>query len=78
MKTISIPAEQGKIRWNNNWTTFLESMLQLHLVRLERQQYYAINHIQKVIIDPIEQENSASKCNENAGSFHLQTSNKNP
>lgn len=73
---IFVSAEQGKIKWDNNWTTFLESMLQLHLARLEKQQYYAINHIQKVIIDPIEQENAASKCNENAGSFHFETRSK--
>lgn len=44
--------ERGKLKWVENWMTFFESMLQLHLLRVPKQRHYSITHIQKVIVDP--------------------------
>ncbi|XP_065199624.1 fatty acid synthase-like isoform X2 [Planococcus citri] len=43
--------ENGKIAWSNNWITFVEAMLQLHLLGIDKQQHYAIDHIQRIVLD---------------------------
>lgn len=44
--------EHGIIKWANNWMIYIEAMLQMHLIRLNKQKLFSINYIQKVIIDP--------------------------
>lgn len=47
-----VSGEHGIIKWTNNWMIYIEAMLQMHLIRLNKQKLFAINYIQKVIIDP--------------------------
>ncbi len=71
-KTLCPAGERGSIKWNENWTTFLESLLQLHLLRLPKQQHYAINHIEKIVIDPRKHMDLISNIHTDSGESFLQ------
>jgi len=48
----------GRIVFNGEWAPFLESLLQLHLLKLDTRDHYAINYLFKLSIYPDKQQES--------------------
>ncbi|XP_050453765.1 fatty acid synthase-like [Cataglyphis hispanica] len=52
LKSVSISSNKGHIVWANNWVTFIETMLQLHILGYDTRDLYVPTSIQKLVIDP--------------------------
>lgn len=50
----------GNIKFNGDWTAFIESLLQVHLLKLDTRDLYAIKYLFKLIISPGKQNYSSS------------------
>lgn len=59
--------ENGKIAWSRNWVTYLEAMLQLHLLGITKQQHYTINHIRRIVLHPKEHIEKIQQANNKSG-----------
>ncbi|XP_029659420.1 fatty acid synthase-like isoform X2 [Formica exsecta] len=51
LKSASISGNKGHIAWENNWVTFMDTMLQLYILGNDRDLYVPTN-IKKLVIDP--------------------------
>lgn len=52
LKSASISSNKGHIVWANNWVTFMETMLQLHILGYDTRDLYVSKSIQKLVINP--------------------------
>ncbi|KAK9502678.1 hypothetical protein O3M35_011399 [Rhynocoris fuscipes] len=43
----------GELEWNNNWVSFMDTMLQFSLVGMNTRELYLPTRLQRVVIDPI-------------------------
>lgn len=43
----------GKLEWNENWISFIDTMLQFSILGLKTKELYIPTRIQKVTIDPV-------------------------
>lgn len=50
----------GSIAFNGNWTQLLDSLLQLHLLKLDTRDHYAIKYLFKLIVTPEKQNQAVS------------------
>ncbi|KAL1129219.1 hypothetical protein AAG570_013748 [Ranatra chinensis] len=46
------PGVSGKLEWNGNWISFMDTMLQFTLLEMNSRELYLPTRIQKVFIDP--------------------------
>lgn len=51
----------GKIKWNSNWTTFIDCLLQIQVLMKDTRQLVLPTKVRKLIIDPIAQRTALSK-----------------
>lgn len=51
IKSASISGNKGHIVWANNWVTFMDTMLQLHILGCDTRDLYVPTSIQKLVID---------------------------
>lgn len=52
LKSASLSCNKGHIAWTNNWVTFMDTMLQLHILGYDTRNLYVPTSIQKLVIDP--------------------------
>ncbi|XP_025263301.1 fatty acid synthase-like isoform X3 [Camponotus floridanus] len=52
LKSASLSHNKGHIAWTNNWVTFMDTMLQLHILGYDTRNLYVSTSIQKLVIDP--------------------------
>lgn len=50
LNTINISGKNGSIKWNNNWTTYLDCMLQAYV--FDKNGVLILNNLEKVVINP--------------------------
>lgn len=48
-----LDAQSGKLRWQNNWTTFVDTMLQFHILGKNTREVFVPTRIERVVIDPL-------------------------
>jgi len=53
LKSASISGRQGHIIWRNNWAAFIDTMLQMNIVRYDTRDLYVPTSIQKLVINPM-------------------------
>jgi len=53
LKSASISGKKGHIIWRNNWVTFMDNMLQMHLIGYDTRDLYVPTSIQKLVINPM-------------------------
>lgn len=53
LKSASISGNKGHIVWANNWVTYMETMLQLHILGYNTEDLYVPTGIEKLVIDPV-------------------------
>jgi len=53
LKSASISGKNGHIIWRNNWVTFMDTMLQMDIIRYDTRDLYVPTSIQKLVINPI-------------------------
>jgi len=53
LKSASISGKKGHIIWRNNWVTFMDNMLQMHLIGYDTRDLYVPTSIQKLVINPL-------------------------
>ncbi|XP_015113123.1 fatty acid synthase [Diachasma alloeum] len=51
IKSATLDGTRGTIRWNNNWVTFMDNMLQMMLLGLDTRSLVVATRIQKLVID---------------------------
>jgi len=44
---------QGKLEWNGNWISYIDTMLQFSILGLKTKELYLPTRIQKIIFDPV-------------------------
>ncbi|KMQ81824.1 fatty acid synthase [Lasius niger] len=52
LKSASISGNKGHIAWESNWVTFMDTMLQLHILGYDTRDLYVPTSIQKLVINP--------------------------
>lgn len=52
LKSASLSCNKGHTAWTNNWVTFMDTMLQLHILGYDTRNLYVPTSIQKLVIDP--------------------------
>ncbi|XP_025994131.1 fatty acid synthase isoform X2 [Solenopsis invicta] len=52
LHSSSISCNKGHIIWKGNWVTFMDTMLQMHIIRYDTRDLYVPTSIQKLVIDP--------------------------
>jgi len=52
LKSASISGKNGHIIWRNNWVTFMDTMLQMQIIRYDTRDLYVPTSIQKLVINP--------------------------
>ncbi|VVC46315.1 Hypothetical protein CINCED_3A018656 [Cinara cedri] len=68
INVASNDGNSGYIAFDGNWAPFIESLLQLHLLKLDTRDHYAINYLFKLSINPEKQYKSVSS---NAAAFSV-------
>jgi len=53
LKSVSISGKKGHITWRNNWVTFMDTMLQMHIIGYNSKDVYVSTNIQKLVINPM-------------------------
>jgi len=53
LKSASVSGKKGHIIWRNNWVTFMDTMLQMHIIGYDTRDLYVPTSIQKLVIDPM-------------------------
>jgi len=53
LKSASISGKKGHISWRNNWVTFMDNMLQMHIIGYDTRDLYVPTSIQKLVINPM-------------------------
>jgi len=53
LKSASISGKNGHIIWRNNWVTFMDTMLQMQIIRYDTRDLYVPTSIQKLVINPM-------------------------
>ncbi|XP_011700359.1 PREDICTED: fatty acid synthase-like, partial [Wasmannia auropunctata] len=53
LKSASISGKKGHIIWRNNWVTFMDNMLQMHIIGYDTRNLYIPTSIQKLVINPM-------------------------
>jgi len=53
LKSASISGKKGHIIWRNNWVTFMDNMLQMHIIGYDTRDLYVPTSIQKLVINPM-------------------------
>jgi len=53
LKSASISGKKGHIIWGNNWVTFMDIMLQMHVIGYDTEDLYVPTSIQKLVINPL-------------------------
>jgi len=53
LKSASISGKKGHIIWRNNWVTFMDNMLQMHIIEYDTRDLYVPTIIQKIVINPM-------------------------
>jgi len=51
---------EGLIKWNDNWVTFLDTVLQMKLIARPRRDLRLITRIRSLSIDPVRHEQSVN------------------
>ncbi|XP_008180398.1 fatty acid synthase isoform X2 [Acyrthosiphon pisum] len=44
---------QGKLEWNGNWISYIDTMLQFSILGLKTKELYLPTRVQKIIVDPV-------------------------
>ncbi|KAE9527019.1 hypothetical protein AGLY_013667 [Aphis glycines] len=44
---------QGKLEWNGNWISYIDTMLQFSILGLKTKELYLPTRLQKIIVDPV-------------------------
>ncbi|XP_011695514.1 PREDICTED: fatty acid synthase-like [Wasmannia auropunctata] len=52
LKSASLSGSKGHIIWKNNWVTFMDNMLQMHIIGCDTRDLYVPTSIQKLVINP--------------------------
>ncbi|XP_011685782.1 PREDICTED: fatty acid synthase-like [Wasmannia auropunctata] len=52
LQSASISGRKGHIIWKNNWATFIDNMLQMHIFGYDTRNLYVPTNIQKLAINP--------------------------
>ncbi|XP_039308603.1 fatty acid synthase isoform X2 [Solenopsis invicta] len=52
LHSASITGNKGHVAWKSNWTTFMDTMLQMHIIGSDDRNLYVPTSIQKLIINP--------------------------
>ncbi|XP_020298388.1 fatty acid synthase-like [Pseudomyrmex gracilis] len=52
LKSASISTKVGHIRWSDNWTAFIDNMLQMKILLLDSRNLFVPTRIRKLVIDP--------------------------
>lgn len=61
---FNFSGNSGNITFNGKWAAFLESLLQLHLLKLDTRDHYAIKYLFNLSIIPQKQYKAvSSNCN---------------
>lgn len=50
----------GRVAFDGKWAPFIESLLQLHLLKLDTRDYYTIKYVFKLSINPEKQYKSVT------------------
>jgi len=53
LKSVSISGKKGHIIWRNNWVTFMDTMLQMHIIGYDTRDLYVPTSIQKLVVNPM-------------------------
>jgi len=53
LKSASISGKNGHIIWRNNWVSFMDTMLQMQIIKYDTRDLYVPTSIQKLIISPM-------------------------
>ncbi|XP_063924636.1 fatty acid synthase-like [Zophobas morio] len=64
IKAFNVDASLGLIKWDDNWSTFMDNMLQLQLLQTDTRLLYVPTGIKKIIIDPIKHKHVVESQNE--------------
>ena len=52
LHSASISGNKGHVVWKGNWVTFMDNMLQMHIIGYDTRNLYVPTSIQKLVIDP--------------------------
>lgn len=53
LHSVSISGSKGHATWKNNWVTFMDTMLQMHIIGYDTRDLYVPTYIQKLVINPV-------------------------
>jgi len=53
LRSASMSGKNGHIIWRNNWVTFMDTMLQMQIIRYDTRDLYVPTSIQKLVINPM-------------------------
>ncbi|KAJ3652398.1 hypothetical protein Zmor_018367 [Zophobas morio] len=63
IKTYNVDSSLGLIKWDDNWGTFMDNMLQLQILQTDTRLLYVPVGIKKLIIDPIKHKHIVERQN---------------
>jgi len=64
--TKMLTGVRGKLEWNGNWISYIDTMLQFSILGLKTKELYLPTRIQKVIIDPVKHLNIVESLPQNS------------
>jgi len=70
LKSASTSGTQGHVIWKNNWESFMDTMLQLTIIRYDTRELCVPTSIQKLVINP---KLHASKLQESVNNTEITT-----
>lgn len=53
LNNVSVTAKMGHIRWSDNWTAFMDNMLQMKIMSIDSRSLFVPTKIRKLVIDPV-------------------------
>ncbi|KAL6257976.1 hypothetical protein P5V15_011572 [Pogonomyrmex californicus] len=71
LKSASISKKKGHIAWTGNWVTFLDSMMQMLILRMDTRNLYVPTKIRKIVIDTKLHQQEIQKFNVKEFPVHL-------
>ncbi|XP_063924749.1 fatty acid synthase-like [Zophobas morio] len=63
IKAFNVDASLGLIKWDDNWSAFMDNMLQLQLLQTDTRLLFVPTGIKKIIIDPIKHKHAVESQN---------------
>lgn len=62
LRELSVDNTYGLIRWDNNWTTFIDAMLQIKILQNDTRSVFLPVFIKKLVLEPEKHLENVGKC----------------